>query len=344
MYKNKRIRYVSCEEMSSLLDSFGNKRFKLGEPTRGVGKRDLYIIDKEVEFRIIVNTSEGDTEYVTRKDETRKDQVLNGGEAYRIMSRYYKVPQMPESVCGKGTLGGHSARPITYANPVYDGTRNKAIGYDLNSAYGAALKKPMPDTSVAPRTGEVGEGEVGFVLDKKEGLKAVFSGFATRIFPLMPSPFTRFVTVWYERKRKAAPGSPERAKAKQVLNLAIGQLQNHNPYIRAMVVTYCNDFIRSLIDENTLFANTDSIVSLVKRPDIEEHLGDGCGEWKIEHEGDFAYIGNGRYQWNLDEPSWKGVSKCQFCDHFDLLKDDLYSRDSVLTWRFNSITLRFERV
>ena len=48
------------------------------------------------------------------------------------------------------------------------------------------------------------------------------------------------------------------------------------------------------MDENTLFSNTDSIVSLVPRSDLK--ISDNIGDFKIEHQGDFIYLDAYHYQ------------------------------------------------
>ena len=82
----------------------------------------------------------------------------------------------------------------------------------------------------------------------------------------------------------------------------------------------CNEKIRSLIDDNTIYCNTDSIVSLKERTDFI--IGDGLGEWKIEHKGKFAYVGF-NYQWKEDTVAYRGIPKTWFVKNFDITKDDL---------------------
>jgi hypothetical protein len=316
--------------MSALIDRLGKtKEFVFGKHEKGMPtKRRVYIEDKLVRFSVTLWTEEGKTEYTTRKDEEREDQQITGAEAFRIMSMYYKVPRIEETmpdICQKRLLGGWSATPLMYANPKYKELRQYAIGYDLNGAYAAALKKPIPDTSMAPKCGVVGENEVGFTVDENGVLRAVYSGCSRYIFPLIKSPFIPFVDKWYQNKLEAKTKA-EKQKAKQVINLAVGMLQRHNPFIRASVLTYCNDYIESLMDDNTIFANTDCIVSLVRRPDIEKNLGVECGQWKIEHEGEFAYISEGACQWYNDKISYKGVSKNQMKNGFDILSDKIEAR------------------
>ena len=96
-------------------------------------------------------------------------------------------------------------------------------------------------------------------------------------------------------------------------------LQIKNPWLRAWIVGSCNELISSLIDKDTLFWNTDSIVSRRPRPDLT--IGDEIGEWKLEHEGEVAYWGNA-YQWNQDKPTYRGVPKGDFPEGWDILVDD----------------------
>lgn len=337
MFFNKRIHFLTCEEMSKLIDKLSyTHEFVFCEHVAGMPiKRKAYIEDRLVKFSVTTWTDEGKTEFTTRKDEEREDQRISGAEAFRIMSKYYRVPRIEEflpEICQKRMLGGWSATPIMYANPLYKGKRQYAIGYDLNGAYAAALKRPIPDTTVAPKCGIIGENEVGFTVDENGVLKAIYSGCSRYVYPLIESPFIPFVDKWYQSKITAIT-KEERQKAKQVINLAVGMLQRHNPFIRATVITHCNDYINSLIDDNTIFANTDCIVSLVRRPDIEANLGIECGQWKIEHEGDFAYLSEGACQWYGDKVSYKGVSKNQIKDGFDILSDEIEARK--IEWHFD---------
>lgn len=329
--------------MSALIDRLSKtKEFVFDKHEKGMPtKRRVYIEDKLVRFSVTLWTEEGKTEYTTRKDEEREDQQITGAEAFRIMSMYYKVPRIEETIpdiCQKRLLGGWSATPLMYANPKYKELRQYAIGYDLNGAYAAALKKPIPDTSIAPKCGVVGENEVGFTVDENGVLRAVYDGCSRYVFPLIESPFIPFVDKWYQNKLEAKTNA-EKQKAKQVINLAVGMLQRHNPFIRASVLTYCNDYIESLMDENTIFANTDCIVSLVRRPDIEKNLGVECGKWKIEHEGEFAYISEGACQWYNDKISYKGVSKNQMKNGFDILSDKIEARK--IEWHFDYQKYKF---
>lgn len=304
-------------------------------------QRYAFIEDNQVYFKLTYKKGTKACTYICRKDGMENEQVINGGEAYRIMSHYYKVPKMNSEICGKAIDGGLSASPILYYNKKYEGTRQKAWGYDLNSAYAAAMCGDMPDTSFNSRSGVIKEGkEIGFkeVLNPKHPERSMlvpqYSGFSLYVFPLMPSPFKKFVEVWYKKKAESLPNSRERAKAKNVLNFCIGQLQNKNPFLRATIIGRCNELIESLIDEDTLFCNTDSIVS---RKPLDLKIGTGVGEWKLEHENEeVAYIGN-TYQWGYGKPSYRGIPGSWFPKGWDLLKDEIPKFGNV--YKFENMRL-----
>lgn len=272
-----------------------------------------FIEDNRVYFQLTYKKGTKACTYIFRKDGTEEEESIDGGESFRILNLYYKVPRFADE-----QILALSTSPLSYINEEYNWTRNDAIGYDLNSAYSWAMLQPMPDTSVPYRTGYVQEGEVGFMEmptnDGRMSLVPRFKGFSLWIFPLMESPFKKFVEHWYSKKL-----NPEtKSKAKGVLNYCVGYLKRVNPFLRAMIVGNCNIYIDSLIDEYTLYCNTDSIVSLRERPDFI--IGTNVGEWKVERIGKFAFRDH-VYQWDMDKPSYKGVSKSWFKEGWDVLKD-----------------------
>ena len=324
----KKINYINKEEFINILNYaklYKNIIFlkNLNEIKQPIGN-NAYIIDGRVTINIVLKKKNKVNRYEFRKDCIEYIKPLTGADAYRILSQYCKI----HIINLKKEL---SARPFLYYNKKYNNTRNYAYGYDLNSAYSFAMLGDMPDTT--QKLGEfriVQPGEIGF----KESLKENIDGtnypdlvmveegkYADIIFKKISSPFIKFVKNWYNKKLNAKD-KIEKAKAKGVLNYSVGFLQNRNPYIRATIITRCNNLIKSLVDKNTLYCNTDSLVSLTKREDIEEKLGSNIGEWKLEHEGNFAYIGF-NYQWNLDKPSYRGVPNSWFKDNYDILKDGI---------------------
>lgn len=330
-FTRKAVSYITVGEMNEHLD-YVNKYFAVtvlkddeDKDDEPFGRR-AFIRDKKVYFELTYKRGSKVCTYKTRKDGSESDtQGTDGGEAFRIMSKYYKVPRVDERYCGRTDEGGLSASPILYFNPKYEGVWvDEAYGYDMNSAYAYAMLQPIPDTSVKPRMGIIGPGEIGFTeelnpkrLKEVNMLTLKESGFAMYIFPLMESPFKTFVERWYAKKEKSASGSAERAKAKGVLNYSVGYLQRVNPFIRACIVGRCNKLIEDLIDEDTLFCNTDSICS--RRP-LDLKLGDDVGEWRLEHHCKVAYKGF-NYQWGDGDVSYRSIPKKWMPKGWDITKD-----------------------
>lgn len=300
-------------------------------------KRNAFLEDCMVNFKLTYKKGSYACTYICRKDGDDVTQATDGGEAFRILSQYYKVPKMDKKVCGKADEGGLSASPLLWHNKKYENMWIDAYGYDLNSAYSAAMLGPMPDTSVPARVGTIIEGkEIGFeeVLNPKKNNQATmlvpkYKGFSLYIFPLMESPFKRFVEKWYDKKANSLPGSYEKIKAKGVLNYSVGQLQNVNPFLRATIIGRCNELVQSLITEDTLFCNTDSIVSRVP---LDLKIGDGIGEWKIEHQGKVAYVG-ANYQWDNGDISYRHIPKKWFKEGWDITKDPVPHEGNIVEFK-----------
>lgn len=356
MFSKQRKKALTIKEMNDLLNYCYKYRYIINgpKPKGEPFKLYAYVEDKETLFSLSVKIGTKACTYVCRKD---KDEVMFGAtgmEAFSILSRYYKIKDFRDDEMCKKLLayddeengsGSNkflvSASPLMYKNEKYEGTRNKAIGYDLNSSYSNAMLKPIPDTSVPYHSGIVKAGEIGFKEDENGHLVPVFENhFSYFIFPLMDSPFTKFVNNWY-KKKKNAKDPADKKKAKDVLNFCIGYMQKTNPFIRAKIIYEANKMISDLIDENTLYCNTDSIVSLTERKDIK--LGNNIGQFKIEHQGDFAYIGF-NYQWNRDVPSYRSIQKSAFKKGYDMLKDPLPARGSGNIVKYNENTYRLEKI
>ena len=232
-----------------------------------------------------------------------------------------------------------SARPLIGYNKEYENQRIEAFGYDINSAYASVvLDDEWIDTSKEPVDKIIEAGEVGFDLD----FEIQREGYAPFVFPIIPVPdgVKRYFLKHYKAKQEAGAmykatkdeqWKVEKQKEKDMLNFPIGCLQNKNPWIRAWIVGKCNERIRALIDEDTLFWNTDSIVSKRKREDIEANMGDGLGQWKLEHHDEVAYIGN-NYQWGHELPTYRGISKQWFPENYDILRDGTPPNRNVFSW------------
>lgn len=280
--------------------------------------------------------------YIFRKDGQKvvNVQAIN---CYKELQRYYKLPDFAptaekdeDSMWLKLTDTG---KFVQSAGPLVgnDGTvgEDYCYVYDLNSAYANVLMNYIPDTKEYRCNDFVGEGEVGFMLDDK--LSMVDSGWADVIFKLMDSPYKDFVMKYYEIKKNLPKGDPERDKAKAVINLAIGMLQRHNPFVRAYVVHSCNKYIEDRLDENSFMWNTDAIYSRSPRPDLE--LGDNIGCFKLEYEGMIKHKGN-VYQYANGEVHYKGTPTSWFGTDYDLLEDERPEEGNIFI--FNKETNRVE--
>lgn len=315
MFTRKKVQYCNLNDINLHLHyCYENKHIEYREKHKGetFGNR-AFIVDRLKNFEITYKYGDNPCTYIFDKSsgDTEDHQQITGLEAYRVLSMYAHINKVIDSK----EDAPFSAKGLLWKNKKYEGQRVQAICYDMNSAYSYAMIQDMPDTSVPPKAKVIGAGEIGFDVNGNRQT----SGYSIYVFRLMESPFKKFVQTYYDKKNNAKTKA-ERRKAKEYLNFCVGFLQNRDPFTRAQIVGLANDLILSLIDENTLYCNTDSIVCLKEREDLK--LGDNIGEWKIEHRGDFAYVGF-NYQWNLDKPSIRGKTKSYFKDNWDILKDEL---------------------
>lgn len=334
MFNYKRQYLSSIEDVNAILSlvkkSCCNIYFRAKGKTENF-KMDAFI--EETTTSLFINFKRGSKaiEYIfdlTGDSEIRE--LTCGAEAFRILSHYFKVHRL-ENYEKYG-----SAVQLLYRNPKFDGKRIKAWSYDMNSAFAYMLIQPMPDTEHIEHYTYIKPNQIGFYTSitddfDKPCLKCSFEvgKFCDWVCDLVESPFKKFVEVWYDKKKKAKT-KEAKMKAKQVLNFAVGSLQNYNPLIRATVVGRCNLLFESLIDENTIYSCCDSIVSCVPRDDLEARLGNSLGQFKIEHQNEYIAFKTGtfNYQWNYDLPSVRGTpknwyKKFEIINHrkFDILKD-----------------------
>ena len=272
---------------------------------------------------------------------------------YMIDTDYVRLPQLsPATAMGafSNTVkdevkevkapSNFSAVPVLGYNEKFNGQRIEAWGYDINSAYASViLDDEWIETKDGPKAKMIDpECEIGFDAD----FDIQREGFSLWVFPKVSVPFgiKRFFTKHYQKKQEMgamykATGdiafSIEKQKEKDMLNFPVGCLQNKNAWLRAWIVGKCNERIKSLIDEDTLFWNTDSIVSKRRREDIEKDMGDGLGQWKLEHVGKVAYVGN-NYQWNDEIPTYRGIPKAWFPKDYDILKHGVPANGNIEYW------------
>ena len=339
MFKERRIVNVnSVALMNKYIDIAKKKNLGLfyGNPdTYAERKHRSFIWENDVTIHLSTCIKNQVVEYVFRLD----GELLPPKTAMNIwkdFSKCYKTPKWHKSK----ELAPFSASPFMYCNEEYEGQRVKAIGYDLNSAYGnAVLHADIPDTSHMSNCRRVRAGEMGFT----ESGEIVHEGqIGFWVFRKMTDeekkPFIEYFQKWWNKKREATT-KQEKMDAKSHLNIVVGYWQKYNCFMRAAIVGFVNDHIKSIIKDrnDVLMCNTDSIVCLNEIPELE--IGEDIGQWKIEHRGDFAYNGF-NYQWNKDKPSYRGISTAWFGDEYDILIDGIPESNNIYYFDKEKVKIR----
>lgn len=260
------------------------------------------------------------TDLTKKYEDDFEDKVVSPTRAYALFKRFVKFKDDTSPV--------NVVSPFSYYNPKYVNNRyENCIGYDMNNARLASCKNLLiPYERIneyrAPR-----EGEVGFLFDGKP----IYGPSTTKCRDLFKCKIDANLNKWVDYVSNKI--LEDKAHWKKVHNYSIGMLRRHNIFIYNCIMYKENTVMSSLIDENSLWSTTDSIVSLVEGPDIP--ISTIVGEFKIEHKGSFAYTEHG-YQWNTDTPTIKGFSKGKVelynethKDKFDILKKDITYVDKI---------------
>lgn len=219
-----------------------------------------------------------------------------------------------------------SSKPLIGFSPQYEKVELKEVyEYDLNSAYSSIMLKGIPNVNKPYFNCKIKYNQVGFLLDldltmiEKPGCKADI------VFDIiqLTSSQKKYIENLYEQKKNSC-NTLQHDSIKLKLNASIGYYQRYNPFIRAYIVQKCNKVISGLLDNDSVIWNTDAIISLKRRPELE--LGTKIGQFKEIKIDRFVYIGN-NYQINHEIPKYRGIPKAWFKDKpFDLLKDTLPKR------------------
>lgn len=370
MFSKMKMVYVSVEEMNKMLKLCPKELRITEEESKKSLPMPKYwyhrIENKITNFHLYANIdflkgpkskcNSRTIHYVCKKDGSEGVEHKTGMEAYCLLQRMtnFKIKMDNyEYIEGYGYLfNGESIATISgfrYKNKSYIGRRVFAYGYDLNSSYSAAMLNDMPDTSKPVKTGILQPGEIGFnQAINDEGfyyLEATtkVGELCEYIFPLMKTPFTKFVNYYYNKKANAK-SKQERQLYKDILNFSVGFIRRKNPFIHSAILSYARKRILDLVDCNTIYSNTDSIISLTRRYDIEEDLGYDVGEFKLEHNNEQFALTESGYQWGNELPSISGKSKQWFANAYpngyDILRDGL-PKDANL-YEFNEDTYQLE--
>lgn len=303
------------------------------------------VTDKERWFEI--TTSYGPEKGVCtyRIDKELRDAGhTNPGICYKTLLYYGKIRDIvkEEPNLFEYTEDGkivQSAKPmldsIDYKFDI--GYEGEVYGYDINSAYGNVLRGKVPDTFNMRKNDVLKENEVGFILNDNLDMVTRVGGYADVVFPLIDSPYIKFINKFYRLKREAKErelaatteeerktAKEEKRRAKDFLNFAVGCAQNHNPFFRAFVVHSCNKIIKNIIKQHkddVVYWNTDSVYSKVELKELE--LGDDIGQWKLEYQGLFRLKGINYQKVDKKEVCYRGVVKEAFSADYNLLTDKL---------------------
>lgn len=343
-FRRLNIENISIEEMNKHLQKV-QKYYEVVERPRERFEAPT-VANLEV-GRLHINLTYRDGKTVTyhaRFDNKIDDDSILPLTSYTTMCKYYQVPKFNGredlgydtfELNGKQKVSWNIASTtqfIWFNNNYNEKWNENCRGYDVNSSFSYAMLKPMPDTSQEIIwDGVVKKGEqIGFNYDGD----VIEEGPASIIFPLMPSPFKPFVDKWYGFKKKAT-SERDKQYAKGMLNFCIGWLQRVNPFLRNTIVYYSNKHIREYacnedgtMRDDVIYCNTDCIISLIPRYDIECNIGEELGQWKFEHCGKFAFSDYST-QWEGEIPKYRGVSKCLFEEYikdngdYDLTEDTI---------------------
>lgn len=189
--------------------------------------------------------------------------------------------------------------------------------YDKNSAYLSILKDGYyPDIESGDLgMGIIKEDEIGYevmgknviLLDEGEWADVRFKrGYSNKLAKFANDTYAK-LGLLKANPEKAA----EAAVIKKAIVAAIGMLRNHNIWFYAYIVHSCRYIMEDLIDENTLICNTDSIISIGPRDDLE--IGKKLGQFKVEYEAINCYHKRTNYKLYKTEEvfkiSFKGKTK-----------------------------------
>lgn len=231
------------------------------------------------------------TTYIFSKDGREVELEPNVPETYREMVK--KVDDYHDLLKEDSYMNNFTSSPLLFSDYRYFYKTQEVICYDTNLTYFYLLGQDFPDTRQPKGRGIVRPREIGFRIsgrvvqgnDGKQRSQLILvnpGDYADFRYPKRPSPFKRYINYKLEQL-KLVKNKEERSKVKSSINISVGNLQHHNPIWRAWIVESGNKRIKSLMDKNTIYANTDCVVSLVPRTDIP--VSDKIGDFKIEHQG-----------------------------------------------------------
>ena len=258
----------------------------------------------------------------------KKAMAMARGYYSSYFAKLYPKTNIPKDVYN--CLGA-----LNYANPntqmiEYD----NVYVYDKNSAYLSILKNGFyPDVDSGDLgCGYVKEDEIGFNVFGDMVILTKDKEWADVKFKRKKSiGLIKFANSGYSKLGLyKANGERERAaELKQAIVACIGIIRNHNIWFYAYIINTCRYEMESLINENTLICNTDSIMSIGERKDLS--IGKKLGQFKIEYEQvNFIHRGTNYKIYdkdNLYKLSYRGYNKASQNESLFEQKVSVYEPD-----------------
>lgn len=212
----------------------------------------------------------------------------NTGPMMQAWKAYFPIKEK-RTTLGWSWMGGVRKNPPEQFQKVW----LRPYRYDMNSAFSSVwMKYNAPDINNPLGPGDLEENQIGFrhaMVDNPTRCEMVekVGEYAEYRFPIctdeqMKPIRTKYIMRYYKIKQKATEnGDTEgRKKAKAYLNQVIGDLKNQDFFLYVWTITLSDREILKYEDENTIKINTDCIISLVPRYDLD--MGDGIGQFKLE--------------------------------------------------------------
>lgn len=321
---------ITASEWNDLVDSYDSDRIFLegyGDGIRNVNKVENYtrLYLKKGKSWATIRMLKGNRteEYVCALVENPDLSDLFTLEAAQWCGRNIKkkVHLIGDEQFNKSFPDGPN---FSYYNKEYDKKVLKIWSYDINSAYPWALMQDWPDTQQPLGDGILEKGQIGFKrtwisegYQYVERMIAIFEEGAEceYRFPSMECPCKKEIMKAYKMK-KAAKDKLEKSKWKKYLVVLAGMLRNWNTFVRTTMLTRSMQFVQSFFDDDTVYANVDSIYSMRPRDDLP--IGTEIGQFKKELDGE-GFIYKGAVHGTNNDPRWSGVPREWIQKHGDFI-------------------------
>lgn len=181
----------------------------------------------------------------------------------------------------------------------------------------------------------VGKNQIGFVYSNRNFTKQyliVKSGeYANYIFDLVDNKKRKELLELKEKISKTT-NKIDRNNLKNMVNLWIGNLTHHNPFLRSYVIQCCNEYIENIIKKNKnnfIYSVTDSIGLIKQNEELENNplFSKKLNNYKVlvKDNNRFYYDNNGIIQ----KVTIRGISGAKFIgEHINNI-DKCYNKPNI---------------